>query len=225
LARARTEQKREEIVRIASQVFEELGFEGTSMATISERVGGSKATLYGYFPSKDDLLRAVIKHKVTSHAAQMIREFPADPGYLLSSLIKLSTAYLTERTSPLPINNIRIVTTQPPGSTMGLEFYHDTIVPAFAKLTACFKQLMDEGRLKKADPKLVTMHWKGLSDWDFFERRLLGVFAEPDPKEVKAAATAAANAFLQLYGSDDHQEVKPKRQKRPRRDKHDRKAV
>jgi len=210
LARVRTEQKREEIVRIAAQVFEELGFEGTSMATISERVGGSKATLYGYFPSKDDLLRAVISHKVTSHAAMMIREFPADPDDLRSSLIKLSTGYLTERMSALPINNIRIVTNQPPGSTMGREFYESTIVPAFAKLAMCFKQLMDEGKLKQADPRLVTLHWKGLSDWDFFERRLLGVISGPDPKEVKAAATAAADAFLQLYGTEKKAPAKRK---------------
>jgi AcrR family transcriptional regulator len=202
VARVRTEQKRDEIVRIASQVFEEMGFERASMATISERLGGSKATLYGYFPSKDDLLKAVISHQVVTHADRMIREFPADPDDLRTSFVKLAMAYLDKRTSALPITNIRMVANQPAGSTMGKEFYLSTIRPAFDRLANCFKELMDQGKLKKEDPRLVVMHWKGLSDWDFFERRLLGVIHEPDPKEIKKAATAAADAFLKLYGTE-----------------------
>jgi len=202
MARVRTEEKRAEIVRIASEVFEEVGFERASMATISERLGGSKATLYGYFPSKDDLLKAVISHQVVTHADRMIREFPADPDDLRSSLVKLCSAYLDKRTSALPITNIRMVANQPPGSTMGKEFYENTIRPAFDRLSKCFEQLMDEGKLKRADPRLVIMHWKGLCDWDFFERRLLGVIKGPDPKEIKQASIAAADAFLKLYGPE-----------------------
>jgi AcrR family transcriptional regulator len=202
VARVRTEQKRDEIVRIASEVFEELGFERASMATISERLGGSKATLYGYFPSKDDLLKAVISHQVVTHADRMIGEFPADPGDLRGSLVKLTMAYLEKRTSSLPITNIRMVANQPAGSTMGKDFYEATIRPAFDRLANCFKQLMDQGKLKQADPQLVVMHWKGLSDWDFFEQRLLGVIQEPDPKEIKRAAQAAADAFLKLYAPE-----------------------
>ena len=214
MARVRTEQKRDEIVRIASQVFEELGFERASMATISERLGGSKATLYGYFPSKDDLLKAVISHQVITHADKMIREFPADPNDLRTSLVKLATAYLDKRTSSLPITNIRMVANQPAGSTMGKEFYETTIRPAFDRLANCFKELMDQGRLKKEDPRLVVMHWKGLSDWDFFERRLLGVIREPDPREIEQAATAAADAFLKLYGPE--KKGRRNRQARPK---------
>jgi len=202
VARVRTEEKRSEIVRIASEVFEEAGFERASMAMISERLGGSKATLYGYFPSKEDLLKAAISYQVITDADRMIREFPADDEDLHSSLVKLCTAYLLKRTSSLPITNIRMVANQPPGSTMGKEFYEHTIRPAFDRLSKCFEQLMDEGKLKRADPRLVTMHWKGLCDWDFFERRLLGVIKGPDPKQIKEASIAAADAFLKLYGPE-----------------------
>jgi AcrR family transcriptional regulator len=217
VARVRTDEKRSEIVRIASEVFEEVGFERATMATISERVGGSKATLYGYFPSKDDLLKAVISHEVVTSADRMIREFPADPDDLRSSLIKLCTAYLEKRTSALPITNIRMVANQPADSTMGTEFYLHAIKPAFDRLAKCFEQLMDEGRLRRADPKLVTMHWKGLCDWDFFERRLLGVIKGPDPKEIREATEAAADAFLTLYGT-----AMPDRKRRPSKRKQSR---
>src|SRR3954468_7941192 len=60
--RVKTEAKRESIVEIASQVFQELGYERASMDEIAARMGGSKVTLYGYFPSKQHLFLAVVHH-------------------------------------------------------------------------------------------------------------------------------------------------------------------
>jgi AcrR family transcriptional regulator len=208
LARVRTEQKRDEIVRVATELFEKHGYDRCSMAALSERLGGSKATLYGYFPSKEDLLRAVLDCQVATDADRMVQDFPSCPD-LRESLILLGTGYLNKRTSSLPITNIRMVANQPAGSTMGKEFYENIIHPAFERLANRFEKLMDEGKLKRADPEVVTMHWKGLCDWDLFERRLLGVIDGPDPKLIKKVATLAADAFLKLYAPD---EAKPAKQ-------------
>ena len=199
MARVRTEEKRDEIVRIATELFGEHGFERCSMAALSERIGGSKATLYGYFSSKEDLLRAVLNCEVAKDADNVIRDFPAKED-LRESLILLGTAYLNKRMSPLPLANIRMVANQPAGSTMGKDFYLNVIRPNFHRLADKFEELTDQGRLKRADPEVMMMHWKGLCDWDFFEQRLLGAIDGPDPKQVKKAATLAADAFLALYG-------------------------
>src|SRR5688500_5781981 len=58
--KVRTDAKRDEILEVARVAFLELGYERTSMAEIATRVGGSKATLYGYFPSKEALFMAII---------------------------------------------------------------------------------------------------------------------------------------------------------------------
>ena len=44
----------------ATELFLERGFEGTSTDAIIERVGGSKATMYRLFPSKEFLLAAIV---------------------------------------------------------------------------------------------------------------------------------------------------------------------
>ena len=59
--RVKSEERRRAIIEVARQVFTELGFETTSMSQIAARVGGSKATLYNYFSSKDELFAAVIE--------------------------------------------------------------------------------------------------------------------------------------------------------------------
>ena len=214
MARVRTDEKRCEIVQIAAELFEKLGYDRCSMAALSERLGGSKATLYGYFPSKEELLRAVLDFQVATDADRVMRDFPAGRD-LRESLVLLGTAYLNKRMSPLPVTNIRMVANQPSGSTMGKDFYENIIHPAFERLAKKFAELMDEGKLKRTDPFLMTMHWKGLCDWDFFERRLLGAIDGPDPKEVKQAVNAAADAFLTLYGVDPG--AKPKKAKKRKR--------
>ena len=53
-------ERRDKILEVASEVFRENGFEATSMSQIAALAGGSKGTLYNYFPSKEDLLLAVL---------------------------------------------------------------------------------------------------------------------------------------------------------------------
>jgi len=197
--RVRTEDKRREIVRIACELFEQQGYERTSMSQISERLGGSKATLYGYFKSKEELLRAVLAHDVNEDVERMMVEL-LNTDDLRGGLIKLGILYQTRRLSPLPIANIRSVVNQPAGSTLGTEFYEAVLRPAWQQLATYFEKMMDEGRLRRADPWLASMQWKGLTEWDMFERRLLGAIAGPDATEIELAATTAADAFLKLYG-------------------------
>lgn len=202
MARVRTEEKREEIVRIATELFEKHGYDRCSMAALSERLGGSKATLYGYFPSKEDLLRAVIKCEVASEFDRVMHEFHEDSD-LRAGLIKLGTAYHKKRLSSLPVANIRSIVNQPPDSTLGKEFYESIIRPAFAGVAQKFEQLMDQGRLKRADPWVVLMHWKGLNDWDLFERRVIGAISGPEDVDVERIVNLATDAFLKLYGTEE----------------------
>ncbi|MFI1731820.1 TetR/AcrR family transcriptional regulator [Streptomyces acidicola] len=62
-SRARTEERRAEIVRAALEVIAERGYRGASMAAIAERVGLTQQGLLHYFPTKDALLVAVLKER------------------------------------------------------------------------------------------------------------------------------------------------------------------
>jgi len=199
--RVRTEEKRREIVDVASELFEKHGFERTSMSMISERLGGSKATLYGYFKSKEQLLAAVLLYDVTDQADRLMNEFLSSDD-LRDGLIKLGVAYMTRRLSSVPIANVRMVANQPADSTLGKEFFERVLQPAWQRLARRFELMMDQGLLKRADPWVAAMHWKGLNEWDMFEKRLLGAIRGPDPDEINRASTLAADAFLKLYGPE-----------------------
>ena len=192
--RVRTEEKRRQIVGIASDLFEELGYERTSMSAIAARVGGSKATLYGYFPSKEELLRAVLDHDVSGEADRLMQEFLAEKD-LRSGLIRLGISFLSHNHTRA--RNIRTLVNQP----IAEEFYETVLRPAWQRLADRFATMMKEGRLKFADPWTTAMHWKGLNEWDMLERHLLSANASADPNDIVKAATAAADAFLMVYSA------------------------
>jgi len=52
---------RAEILAVAAELFTEQGYEATSLREIAERLDITKAALYYHFPSKDDMLRALIE--------------------------------------------------------------------------------------------------------------------------------------------------------------------
>ena len=209
MVRVRTEEKRQQIINVASQLFQELGYERTSMALISERLGGSKATLYGYFKSKEELLQSVLVYDVTTEADRLMSQFLSGEN-LREGLITLGQAYMHRRLSPGPIANVRIVSTQPDDSTIGKEFYENVLRPAWERLANRIQILMEAGILIRADSWIAAMQWKGMCEWDMFERRLLGAIKEADPDEVRRASIAAADAFLKLYGADPEKAKKAK---------------
>ena len=207
MARVRTEEKRREIVRVASDLFMENGFDRTSMSMISEKVGGSKATLYGYFHSKEEILQEVLVYDVTEEADRLMNEFLSEKD-LRNGLVKLGVAYMTRRLSAAPIANVRMVATQPNGSEIGKRFYETVLRPAWRRLASRLELMMDEGILKRADPWITAMQWKGMCEWDMFEKRLLGAIPAGDPKEILTAATHAADSFLTLYAAEPKKNAK-----------------
>ncbi|HYD37950.1 MAG TPA: TetR/AcrR family transcriptional regulator [Allosphingosinicella sp.] len=199
--RVRTDEKRQEIVEIAAQLFEEQGYDRTSMSQISQRLGGSKATLYGYFKSKEELLLATLDYDVGEQADRLMNQLLGAKS-LRKGLVLLGIGYMERLLDRRPISNVRIVSSQPEESGIGRIFYENVLLPAWQRLANRFRMMMDEGLLRRADPWVAAMHWKGLVEWDMFDRRLMGAISEGDPKEIRKAATLAADVFLQVYGAN-----------------------
>ena len=218
--RVRTEDKRREIIGVASDLFQELGYDRTSMSLISQRLGGSKATLYGYFKSKEELFLATIDFDISANA-ERLTGLLINARTLREGLIGLGAGYLERRLAPKPISNTRIVATQPAETGIGKTFYNNLLRPAWQQLADRFEIMMDEGKLRRADPWTAAMHWRGLLEGDLVERRLLGAIDEADPDEIERQATSAADVFLQIYGANTIAAAAPKPQrkspaKRPR---------
>jgi len=199
--RVRTEDKRQAIIEVAAELFEELGYDRTSMSLISQRVGGSKATLYGYFKSKEELLLACLYVDISSNSERML-DTMLRTRTLRDGLIELGDLYMQRRLSRRPISNVRIVATQPEELGIGREFYANILKPAWQIFADRLARLMAAGIFRRADPWMVAMQWKGLLETDMLDRRLMGAIREGDPTEIREAAVQAADIILQIYGNE-----------------------
>ena len=192
--RVRREEKRNEIIRLAAELFDALGYERTSMSAIAARMGGSKTTIYSHFASKEALLRAVLDRDVSEEAERLMQELLSERD-LRSGLIRLGIAYLTGHQARTA--TIRTVANQP----IAQEFYDNVLRPAWQRLADRFATMMKDGRLTFADPWIAAMHWKGLNEWDMLEKYLLCADVGTDASDIVSAATAAADAFLKVYAT------------------------
>lgn len=70
--------RREEILDVATQLFAERGYEGTSINDVAGRVGMRKASLFYHFATKDTLYEAVLDRLVSGFAIELAKAYGGD---------------------------------------------------------------------------------------------------------------------------------------------------
>ena len=58
------EERSDELLAVATELFLQHGYDGTTMAAISAAAGVAPANVYWYFPSKDDIFAAVMDRRL-----------------------------------------------------------------------------------------------------------------------------------------------------------------
>ncbi|MFD5467447.1 TetR family transcriptional regulator [Kitasatospora sp. NPDC127059] len=61
----RARRTREKVLTAAAEIFAAQGYESTTLNTVADRIGMTKGALYGHFPSKGSLARALIDESRT----------------------------------------------------------------------------------------------------------------------------------------------------------------
>lgn len=195
--RVRTDERRRGIVEAAWAVFKKNGYDRTTMSDISEQVGGSKATLYGYYQSKEQLFAAVLEQVIGEQAEAAFSRL-AGEDELGARLLNFARNYLEARMSPDMVAIERALIAEGDRTDLGARLRTRFIQPHWRRLATALDQEMQAGRMRKADPNLATWHFRGLIEADLVERRLHG---DPDitGHEIETAVSAGVAAFLRAY--------------------------
>jgi AcrR family transcriptional regulator len=80
-AEAQAKPRKEEILDVATRLFAERGYEGTSMNDVAERVGMRKASLFYHFATKDSLYEAVLDRLVANVQAALEEIYASSGTY------------------------------------------------------------------------------------------------------------------------------------------------
>jgi AcrR family transcriptional regulator len=90
LRQRRKDARPSELLDAALELFVEKGFAAARAEEVAQRAGVSKGTLYLYYPSKEELFKAVIVRNLTSRiadTAQQVQAWDGEMAPLLQSLL------------------------------------------------------------------------------------------------------------------------------------------
>lgn len=195
----RGDQRRARILDVARDLFFEQGFGATSMSMIAARVGGSKATLYAHFKSKEDLLIALVADQCARIEAR-IGIAPREGVDIRVALTETVRGLLTELMSETLVRMFQMVSAEARFNPALAEAFYDAGPGRGHQMMATyFIRAVQAGRLRASDPVLASHHFVALCRGELFFRRLLNLESEPDAARIEAEAEAVVDAFLTLY--------------------------
>ena len=197
--KTKTESKRQDILKAAAEIFREVGFERASMSDIRARVGGSKATLYNYFPSKEKLFFDVMYQATQSALGAITATLNPDADDLQQELLHFGQRLLPTLYSPEAIAIRRLAIAELGHSNIGKVVFEGSTVPMEKQVAEFLRKAMKRGALRTADPKIAAMHLLSLLESELLQRVLLGVMDAVKPEAAKGVVRRAVEVFLSGY--------------------------
>jgi len=186
------EQRREQIITEALQLFAAHGLEGVRTRQIAQACGVSEGVLFHFFKSKQDLQQACFEHELN-------REFQAGKALdsdLETTLVKYAMLFLDEiRDRPAAFRFIlQNMLSQPEQSIL---FYRNRGSKEYSGfIRGLLEEAQASGELRRMDPEFAADVFVGIL---FFLSMILEFFNRPaalDRTGIEARARAVVDLFL-----------------------------
>ncbi len=196
---ARKEERREAILTIARRVFLDQGYSGASMSAISAELGGSKGTLWSYFPSKEELFAAVLDDATKDYRAQIADVLK--PGEdVRAAVLQFCRGFIAKVSSPDGLRLHRLIASEVSRfPEIGAIFYRRAPLPTQQMLAAFFEREMNAGTLRRDDPLFAARVLASLC-LGVQQRMLWGQELSEDERNREAAQMA--EVFLRAFAPE-----------------------
>ena len=163
---ARNEVRREEIIKVASRLISQKGYNGVSIQEIAKHVGIHKSTFFHYFENKENLLLAVLGRAIAD-VTTSLKEIMANDHLPPQEKLKVAID-----------NHMKLFLKYKDNVTIyhnDVQFLSDEKRKEYIKqrkyYAECFEQLVNEIRdenpeiFKALDSKIVTFGILGMCNW------------------------------------------------------------
>ena len=193
--------KAESILAAARRTFLASGFGAVSMDVIAREAGASKATVYAYFSSKEELFGAMVARE----GERYFGGFSAgelDPREVEASLTEIARRFLDLVLSPdaIAVNRITIAEAVR-FPELGKAFWRAGPERTRAQIEAFLRRADEARTLAVADARLAAEQFIALLRGDIHLRQLLRLDRPMEPSELEAAAKSAVATFLRAFGT------------------------
>lgn len=196
-ASVRGQERQARILKAATELFLREGYGATSIDAIVEKSGGSKATLYSYYPTKDALLRAVIDNVVSN------REEPElDPSEdIRTALITFADQRLRVVFSEHHRALLRLVISETPRfPDIGQLYFERGPQRSHELMVEYMLELKKRGRLDVESAEESAEFFIGMLLHHWYVAQLYVGPALPTTEERRHRATHVVDRFLAAFG-------------------------
>lgn len=191
--------RRDRIVQVASQSFRDDGYAGTTMSGIAAKLGGSKATLWNYFPSKEELFVAVLDRMTKDFRAQLSLILSDDRDFE-AVLRRFCDQFLRKATAVEGSGLFRLVIWENRRFPEIGRIFHDRGPRVTQEeLTGFLQRAMDRGQLRDEDPSMAARHLVALCLAGSRQRLLMGLTDHVTPEDIARDIDEAMGVFMRAY--------------------------
>ena len=200
----RRDQRRDAIIAAAREAFFRNGYAGTAMSSVAAELGGSKTTLWSYFPSKQDLFTAVIDDLVERYGEAL--QTALTPGADMAvTLRRFAIALMHTVLSPPIVAMHRLVMGEAGRfPELGQLLHARGPGRGKARLAEFFESQIGLGRMRRTNTMQAAEQFSSLCQSGCVQRHMLGDQHVPNAKEIAADVDAALDTFLRAYAADRH---------------------
>ena len=196
---ARRETRRDTILEVAGRSFLEHGYAGTTMSGIAAKLGGSKGTLWNYYPSKEVLFGAVLDRATAAFREQLTLTLSPDDS-IEAALTKFCSKFLGKLTMPESLALHRLVVGEAARfPEMGRIFYERAPWKTQELLACYLEKAAEKGQIRCEDPFAAAQYLTSLCTARAQQQLLTGVIDTIPPDRIREEVASAVAVFLRAF--------------------------
>jgi TetR/AcrR family transcriptional repressor of mexJK operon len=201
LARPGRDERRRAILDVALELFMQEGYAAASMSVIAARVGGSKGTLYNYFPSKETLFAALMEAECESEA-WVTATLESASDSVDGALLDIGGRFLDFALSGKVMNIHRLVIAESGRfPELGRTFFDSGPKRSIERVSGWLAERIAQGELVGDDPEHMATLFMDMCKSGLHQKLLWNVDTPPARAKKAANVAAAVKVFMAAYGA------------------------
>src|SRR6185369_599596 len=185
------EDRRHQILQVATELFAGRGFEGTTTREIARRAKVNEAIIFRHFPTKDDLYWAVIEAKCQSSAKKEFLSEILEAGEpVRETFVKLADTILRRREKDQTLARLLLYSALE-NHRLTQRFFQSYVADYYEILGDYIQQRIEAGEFRKLDAQLAARGFLGMIVYHSLIQDLFGgnKFHAYDAREVAESMT------------------------------------
>jgi TetR/AcrR family transcriptional regulator len=189
--------RKQQIVRVAAELFSQKGFKGTTTKEIAERAGVSEAIIFRHFPTKDVLYSAIIDYK-TRQSSEQIEAHLQEAANRKDDLAYFGTlAYeFLEVHQKDPTIMRLLMFSALEGHQLSEMFFQSTARRVRDHVLRYIKQRIADGAFREVDARVCSRAFMGMI---LFHSQVRNIYKDTSCDDLKMSNRQIAERFVNLF--------------------------